>query len=187
MTAARIQRTGWLAAGVAIAMVGVAYAAVPLYQLFCQVTGYGGTTQRADATALPRAEELAALGGKQVQVRFDANVAPGLGWSFKPVNTVDPAVRIGERRIAFYRAQNLGKEPITGTASFNVSPATAGPHFIKIECFCFTEQTLQPGESIDMPVTYFIDPAILKDPDARKIEEITLSYTFFPTQPKADR
>ncbi len=186
MSTARIHRTGWMAAGVAVAMVGAAYAAVPLYKLFCQVTGYGGTTQRAEAAALPRADEVAKLGGKMVNVRFDANVAPGLSWSFKPVDTLDP-VRIGERRIAFFRAQNTGKEPITGTASFNVSPETAGPYFVKIECFCFTEQTLQPGESIDMPVTYFIDPAILKDPDAQKIEEITLSYTFFPSQPKAGR
>lgn len=175
----RIRRTGLIAGGIAIGMLGMAYAAVPLYKLFCQVTGFDGTTQRVSASALPGADILQRLGGKTVQVRFDANVTSGVPWKFAPVQTVD-TIKIGERRMAFYRAQNISDVPVTGTATFNVTPETAGKYFSKIQCFCFTEQTLQPGESIDMPVTYFVDPAILDDPDARKIEEITLSYTFFP-------
>lgn len=168
------RRTGLLAAGVAIGMVGLAYASVPLYRLFCQVTGFGGTTQQATEAALP-ARPLA----KKISVRFDANVAPGLSWSFHPVKTHE-TVRIGERRLAFYRATNIGSTPLTGTATFNVTPDTAGSYFVKIACFCFQEQTLQPGQSIDMPVTYFVDPTIVDDPDGRRIDEITLSYTFFP-------
>ena len=175
----RIKRTGLIAGGIAIGMLGLAYAAVPLYKIFCQVTGFDGTTQRVTAAALPGADILKRLGGKTVQVRFDANVAPGVPWQFAPVQNVD-TIKIGERRMAFYRAQNMGDKAVTGTATFNVTPESAGKYFSKIQCFCFTEQTLQPGESIDMPVTYFVDPAILDDPDARKIEEITLSYTFFP-------
>ena len=167
-------RTGLIAAGAALAMVGLAYASVPLYQLFCQVTGFGGTTMFASEDAIP-AKPLE----QTISVRFDANVAPGLSWSFKPVKTHE-TVKIGERRLAFYRATNHSDQPITGTASFNVSPDTAGGFFVKIACFCFTEQTLQPGQTVDMPVTYFVDPAIVDDPDGRRIDEITLSYTFFP-------
>lgn len=162
------------AASVAITMVGVAYAAVPLYRLFCQVTGFGGTTQRAFApTAAPLAQHIG--------VRFDANVAPGLGWRFKPVQTtVSP--RIGEQTLVFYTATNLTDKPITGTATFNVTPESAGQYFNKIQCFCFNEQTLQPGQTVDMPVVFFVDPAILKDKQARRINEITLSYTFFEVE-----
>jgi len=175
----RIRRTGFIAGGIAVAMLGMAYAAVPLYRLFCQVTGFEGTTQRVSAAALPGSDILKRLAGKTIQVRFDANVAPGVPWEFAPVQTVE-TIKIGERRLAFYRARNTSDVAVTGTATFNVTPETAGKYFSKIQCFCFTEQTLQPGESIDMPVTYFVDPAILDDLDARKIEEITLSYTFFP-------
>lgn len=177
----RLQRTGLLMAAIAATMVGAAYAAVPLYELFCRATGFGGTTMRADASSLPGAAELARLGGRTIQVRFDGNVA-GVPWQFAPVQTV-ATVKIGERNLAFYRATNSGNAPVTGTASFNVSPDIAGQYFVKIDCFCFQEQTLQPGESVDMPVVYFVDPAILDDPSARRIEEITLSYTFFPSTP----
>ena len=172
-------RTGLLAAGAAVAMVGLAYASVPLYRIFCQVTGFGGTTMQVSESALP-AQPLA----KTISVRFDSNVAPGLPWSFEPAKTHE-TVKIGERRLAFYRATNHSDEPITGTATFNVSPDTAGGYFMKIQCFCFTEQTLQPGQTVDMPVTYFVDPAILDDPDGRRIDEITLSYTFFPVDTPA--
>jgi len=167
-------RTGVLAGGIAVGMIGLAYASVPLYRLFCQVTGFGGTTQQAELAALP-SRPLA----RTVSVRFDGNIAPGLAWSFHPVKTHE-TVRIGERRLAFYRATNTGSTPITGTATFNVTPHSAGAYFMKIQCFCFQEQTLQPGQSVDMPVVYFVDPEILKDPDGARIDEITLSYTFFP-------
>jgi cytochrome c oxidase assembly protein subunit 11 len=172
-------RTGLIAGSVAVGMVGLAYASVPLYRLFCQVTGFGGTTMQADASAVP-AKPLA----QTISVRFDSNVAPGLSWSFRPVKTQE-TVRIGERRLAFYRATNTGDQPITGTATFNVTPDTAGAFFVKIACFCFQEQTLQPGQSVDMPVTYFVDPAIVDDADGRRIDEITLSYTFFPVDTPA--
>ena len=168
------RRTGLLAAAVAVGMIGLAYASVPLYQLFCQVTGFGGTTMQASESDLP-ARPLA----KTISVRFDANITPGMPWSFEPAKTHE-TVRLGERRLAFYRATNHSDKPVTGTATFNVSPDTAGGYFVKIACFCFTEQTLQPGQSVDMPVTYFVDPAILDDASARRIDEITLSYTFFP-------
>ena len=183
MTTTRLEsakrRTGVLAALVAVAMIGLAYASVPLYRMFCQVTGFGGTTGRADAAALPDATKLRALGGRTIKVRFDSNTAPGMGWNFAPkVNEV--SIPIGEKRLAFYNATNLASTPTTGRAVFNVSPDAAGKYFRKIECFCFTEQTLAGGETVAMPVTYFIDPAILDDPIANRIDEITLSYTFFP-------
>jgi cytochrome c oxidase assembly protein subunit 11 len=168
-----IRRTGFIAGGVAVAMLGLAYASVPLYRLFCQVTGFGGATIRVDENAAPKAVD------KVIKVRFDANVAPGLAWTFKPVQT-QATIRIGERKMAFYQATNLTDKPITGMATYNVSPDTAGGYFMKIHCFCFDQQTLQPGETVDMPVSYYIDPAILEDASARRIDEITLSYTFFP-------
>lgn len=163
----------------ALAMVGVAYASVPLYRLFCQVTGWGGTTQRAEA-APP-----APVPGKSVSIRFDANTGGGIPWLFKPEKTA-VTVPIGGKQIAFYKAVNQSGGSVTGSAVFNVSPDEAGKYFKKIECFCFTEQTLKPGETVDMPVTYFIDPAILDDPVASRISEITLSYTFYPVNRTAD-
>jgi cytochrome c oxidase assembly protein subunit 11 len=135
------------------------------------VTGYGGTTQQASVAP-------GAVSHKPITIRFDANLDPGLSWSFKPV-AVTQTVQIGENALAFYRASNLATETITGTATFNVTPEIAGQYFSKIECFCFSEQTLKPGETVEMPVSFFVDPAILKDPDASAITEITLSYTFF--------
>ncbi|MFN2260181.1 MAG: cytochrome c oxidase assembly protein [Parasphingopyxis sp.] len=155
-------------------MVALGFASVPLYRIFCQVTGFGGTTQRAEAVAA----DLQPI-GRMITVRFDSNVARDLPWRFVPEKNTD-RVAIGARELAFYNAQNLGPRSITGTAAFNVTPLEAGQYFTKIECFCFTEQTLRAGERVRMPVTYYVDPAILDDPDIGDVEEITLSYTFYP-------
>jgi len=155
----------------AFVMVGMAYAAVPLYQMFCQVTGLGGTTQRA---VKPSDVVL----DRKVTVRFDANVSPKLGWKFEPVQRTVEA-NIGENVLVFYRATNISDKTIKGTATFNVAPDAAGLYFSKIECFCFTEQLLGPGQSIDMPVTYYVDPEIANNPDLKNLDTITLSYTFF--------
>ena len=177
-TAGRHRRVAVMASGFAIAMLGMAYAAVPLYQMFCQVTGFAGTTQRA--AAAPEPEKVL---DRTITVRFDSNITGGLGWTFKPVQrTVD--VKIGESRLAFYQAKNISDVPLTGTASFNVAPESAGFYFSKIECFCFQEQTLQPGEMVEMPVSFFVDPEIVNDPDARHLTHITLSYTFYPVTEK---
>jgi cytochrome c oxidase assembly protein subunit 11 len=168
-------RTALLAAGLAIAMVGLAYASVPLYRIFCQVTGFGGTTQVA--AAAPPADAVARAAARTIRVRFDGNVN-GVPWTFVPVEGRTEAP-IGEQRLAFYRASNGSNRAVTGTATFNVSPAAAGRYFVKIQCFCFNEQTLKAGETVDMPVVWYVDPAILDDPDAARIDEITLSYTFF--------
>lgn len=164
-------------AGLVVLMLGLSYAAVPLYQLFCQVTGYGGTTQRAESLPSEVLEQ-------RVSIRFDANTAQGIAWRFKPT-TKPMQIRIGEQGLAFYQAHNLSSKLVRGTATFNVTPEGAGSYFSKIECFCFTEQVLAPGETVDMPVTFFVDPEIMNDPDARNIREITLSYTFFPVEDEA--
>lgn len=157
-----------------LGMCAMSYAAVPLYRLFCQVTGFSGTPQRAERAP----SEI--VDGRLVTVRFDANVTPGMAWKFEPVqHTV--TLKVGENALAFYRAENTSDKPITGTASFNVAPDIAGAYFSKIECFCFTEQTLAPGQSIDMPVSFFVDPSIMNDRDADSLKEITLSYTFYPS------
>jgi cytochrome c oxidase assembly protein subunit 11 len=160
-----------LSLGVAAGMVGLAYASVPLYRLFCQVTGYGGATQRA---------ELApeAVPGTAITVRLDANVNGKLPWRFAPEQR-EVTLALGESVTMLYRAENLSGRPIVGTATFNVTPFTAGPYFSKLQCFCFTEQKLAPGESAELPVTFFVDPAILDDPETKDIHTITLSYTFF--------
>jgi cytochrome c oxidase assembly protein subunit 11 len=173
------RRNGWTAglAGLLVAaMVGLAFASVPLYRLFCQVTGFGGTTQRAAGAEAP-----GPVVGKIISVRFDANRAPGIPWEFKPERTTE-RVAIGAREIAFYTARNLSDRPVTGTATFNVTPTQAGQYFTKVQCFCFTEQTLKPGEEVRMPVVFYVDPKFLDDEDANKISEITLSYTFYPVE-----
>ena len=172
--ATRNGRTAALMALLVAAMVGLAFASVPLYRLFCQVTGFGGTPMRASEV-----EGSLTPTGKIVRIRFDANTNSALPWQFEPEVKVERAA-VGARKMAFYTARNLGDKPVTGTATFNVTPAQAGQYFSKIQCFCFNEQTLQPGEEVRMPVVYFVDPRILDDPDASRIEEITLSYTFFP-------
>lgn len=165
-------------AGIAIlivaAMVGLAFASVPLYRIFCQVTGFGGTTMRVEESAVPTK-----AAGKLISVRFDSNTSSALPWEFAPEKHTDTAA-IGARKMAFYTARNLSDKPVTGTATFNVTPAQAGQYFSKVQCFCFTEQTLQPGEEVRMPVVYFVDPRILDDPNTADISEITLSYTFYP-------
>ncbi len=171
---ARRNRTvAWRAALFGLAMLGLAFASVPLYRIFCAVTGFGGTTMKADSAP-------GAVAG-QIGVRFDANISPTLPWKFAPEQT---AVRIqpGARTTVSYRATNLTARTTTGTATFNVSPAQAGQYFSKIECFCFTEQTLKPGESVRMPVVFFVDPKLRTDPATRDIDEITLSYTFYPVE-----
>ena len=165
-------RVAAIAGSVAVGMVGLAYASVPLYSMFCKATGFGGTTQRADG-----APETAT--DKFITIRFDANTAGSLGWNFHPAQSV-MKVKIGEQNMAHYSATNTTGKVLTGSAIFNVTPSEAGAYFNKIQCFCFTEQTLKPGESADLPVDFFVDPAILDDPDSKSISEITLSYTFFP-------
>ncbi|MFL0357086.1 cytochrome c oxidase assembly protein [Erythrobacter sp. GH1-10] len=168
-------RTGALAILGALAMLGLGYAAVPLYDLFCRVTGFGGTTQVASEADASRA--AAAGVNRQISIRFDASTARDVPWSFRPAQATD-TVRIGQRDLATYVARNDSKEAITGTATFNVEPAQAGKYFQKIQCFCFTEQTLEPGQEVNMPVLYFVDPAILEDEFMADVEQITLSYTF---------
>jgi cytochrome c oxidase assembly protein subunit 11 len=169
---------GLIALAVAAAMLALGYAAVPLYRLFCQVTGFGGTTQVAtEAEAATAAEQAASAGAPTISIRFDANVESGLAWSFRPRQVTD-TVQIGQRDMAIFEAHNHSFRPITGTATFNVEPEQAGKYFNKIQCFCFTEQTLNPGQSVTMPVLYFVDPAALEDPNMKGVEQITLSYTF---------
>jgi cytochrome c oxidase assembly protein subunit 11 len=158
-------------------MVGVGFAAVPLYRLFCQVTGFGGTTMRVDAAQAATVQ----FSNKTIVVRFDANQREGLPWEFKPERPTD-TVSIGAKDMSIYIAKNLSNEPVTGTATFNVTPALAGQYFNKIQCFCFTEQTLKPDEQVRMPVLFYVDPKIMTDPETKDIEEITLSYTFYPVE-----
>jgi cytochrome c oxidase assembly protein subunit 11 len=161
-----------LCVALVLGMTALSFAAVPLYRLFCQVTGYEGTTRRAivaPETVLERSLTIA----------FDANVGRGIGWRFEPVQRAQQ-LKIGEQGLAFYRATNLSDKPQVGMAVFNVTPHKAGSYFNKIECFCFTAQRLEAGQSVEMPVAYFIDPAINDDADLKKLTTITLSYTFYP-------
>jgi cytochrome c oxidase assembly protein subunit 11 len=167
-------RTALMAGSIAIGMVGLGFGAVPLYKIFCQVTGFDGTTMRvSEAQAATVAPST-----KTMVIRFDANQR-GLPWEFKPERPTD-TVSIGARDMSIFIAKNLSSEPIVGTATFNVTPALAGKYFNKIQCFCFTEQRLEPGQEVRMPVLYYVDPKIMTDPETKEIEEITLSYTFFP-------
>ena len=170
-------RSNLVVAGACLAffagMIGVTFASAELYSLFCQVTGFGGTTQRveqASGTSLDR----------KLTVRFDANVAPGLPWEFKPVER-SVELKIGETVLINYAASNPFSAPTRGTATFNVTPVLAGSYFNKMQCFCFTDTELTPGQTLEMPVVFFIDPAIVDDPDLKNIDTITLSYTFFPS------
>ena len=169
----RNRRVALMALAGALFMLALGFAAVPLYRIFCQVTGFQGTTQRVSA------EEAAGIkvSAKTISVRFDGNVDRGMPWEFAPVQ-VTQTVHLGARTLAVYTARNLSDRPITGRASFNVSPDDAGKFFNKIQCFCFTEQTLQPGQEVRMPVTYYVDPSIADDPEASDIRQITLSYVF---------
>jgi cytochrome c oxidase assembly protein subunit 11 len=171
-------RTALFAFLLVFGMVGLAYASVPLYRAFCQVTGFAGTPRRAGEDAVPGDS------GHMISVRFDANTSSALPWRFEPVDT-HRNIAIGARNIALFTARNLSDHAVTGTATFNVTPSQVGQYFTKIQCFCFTQQTLSPGQEVNMPVVFFVDPKILDDPDTRDVTEITLSYTFYPVdQPR---
>ncbi len=165
-------------AGLVAVMIGLSFAAVPLYRMFCQVTGYGGTPQIAESAPAQALD-------RTITVRFDANVDKALPWTFAP-DTRAMDIRIGESALTFFKAQNNTDKPVTGTAGFNVAPASAGKYFAKVECFCFKEQPLAANESIEMPVTFFVDPRIVEDESTKNIEEITLSYTFYRSDDPSD-
>jgi cytochrome c oxidase assembly protein subunit 11 len=156
-----------LAAGMAM----LAYASVPLYRLFCQMTGYGGTTQEGKAST-------GKIFSRTITVAFNADTDPALPWQFSPGEHTHK-VKVGEQALTHFTAHNLSNAPVTGRAVYNVVPFKAGPYFVKIECFCFKEQTLKPGEKVSMPVSFYIDPAIMDDPEMNDVKTITLSYTFF--------
>lgn len=176
----RNRRIAALLVAVPVAMGALAWASVPLYRLFCQVTGFGGTP--GIAAEAPEA----AADAPSIEIRFNADIAPDLDWRFGPVER-SVTVRLGEPALAFYRARNLGDEAVTGAAVFNVTPLKAGRYFSKIDCFCFTEQRLGPGESADMPVSFFVDPEIATDPNVRDVATITLSYTFFRSEDEEEQ
>jgi cytochrome c oxidase assembly protein subunit 11 len=170
--AKRNARMALILLGMFVFMVGAAYAAVPIYKAFCQATGFGGTVRKAEvapATVLSRT----------LNVRFDTNVR-SLPWDFT-ADEVSQTIKIGQTGMAFFRVTNHGDKPYTGRAIYNVVPEVAGAYFQKLECFCFSDQTIQPGQTVEFPVVYFVDPAYVNDYDARTKDEITLSYTFFPS------
>jgi cytochrome c oxidase assembly protein subunit 11 len=166
-------RTALHLIGVVVLMASLSFAAVPFYRWFCQVTGFAGTT--SVATTAPDT-----ILDRTVKVRFDASKEAGMPWAFAPRQR-EMVVRVGETGLAFYEAHNPTDRVVAGTATFNVTPDAAGGYFTKIACFCFTEQVLQPGETVQMPVTFFVDPAMMDDPEGRFVREITLSYTFYET------
>ena len=170
----RHRRTALACLGLAVGMVGMAYAAVPLYDLFCRVTGFDGTPL---VRTLPAGEVL----DREIAVRFDANVAPGLTWRFA-AEAPEVKVKLGQTTTVLYRVTNEGPAASTGIATFNVQPSLAGGYFVKLECFCFTEQTLQPGETRDSAVVFYVEPGLTQDPNVRHLESITLSYTYFPAK-----
>lgn len=174
----RMRRTAIIAGAVVVGMTGMAFAAVPLYDAFCKITGYGGTTQ--EATAAP-----SQILDQRIQIRFDANTSPDLPVEFEP-KQISESLRIGETGLAFYRVRNLSNEPVIARATYNVTPHVAGQYFAKLECFCFQDRTLAPGEEADLPVVFFVDPEIVSDPDTAGLDTLTLSYTFFrSTSPQA--
>lgn len=167
------KRTAVQLVGVVVTMASLSFAAVPFYDWFCRVTGFGGTTSVAETGSDVILDQT-------VKVRFDASLEQGMPWTFKPVQR-SVEIRIGETGLAFYEAHNPTDRPVAGTASFNVYPYAAGGYFTKIECFCFTEQVLQPGETVQMPVSFFVDPAMVEDVEGQFVHEIVLSYTFHET------
>jgi cytochrome c oxidase assembly protein subunit 11 len=179
----RTQRSNRMVAAVCVAffasMVGAAYVAVPLYAMFCQLTGYGGTTQRVT-------QYSDRVLDRKMTIRFDANVSGGVPWDFQPVQR-DVTMKIGETTQIAYRATNLFDRPSAGRATFNVTPELAGAYFNKVECFCFTDTTLKGGETLNMPVVFYVDPAIDDVPELKNINTITLSYTLFPVEPAAPK
>ncbi len=167
-------KTAAMFGGVAVFMVGLSFAAIPLYEAFCRITGFGGTPLRSDVASTRVLNEA-------IKVRFDSNTDPKLPWIFKPVQT-EMELPIGETGLAFYTATNTSDRPVAGTSTFNVTPLKIGGYFVKIDCFCFTEQVLMPGESVEMPVSFYVDPAIRDDRETEEVKGITLSYTFFETE-----
>jgi cytochrome c oxidase assembly protein subunit 11 len=167
------KRTAIACAGLAVGMVGLAFASVPLYDAFCKATGYDGTPRQglALSAAATRTDD-------SMVVHFDTNVAPGLAWKFAPEASSVEA-KLGETKTVFFRVQNVGSKPATGVATFNVQPGLMGGYFVKIACFCFNEQSLQPGETLDVPVVFYIDPAVREDSNTAHLSEMTLSYTYF--------
>ncbi|MEH6792294.1 cytochrome c oxidase assembly protein [Parasphingorhabdus sp.] len=170
----RNRRSALMAGAMGLGMLGLGFAAVPLYEVFCRVTGYGGTTQRVGEAQAATVQSTSRV----MSVRFDSNVNSALPWSFKPEQAVDH-VTVGARDMAIFIATNNSDQPVVGTATFNVTPLLAGQYFNKVQCFCFSEQVLKPGQTMRMPVLYYVDPAILDDPETKDIQEITLSYTFY--------
>jgi len=164
-------RVAFKLVGLVAVMLSLSFAAIPLYDWFCRVTGYGGTPLEADSGS-------DVILDKTIKVRFDANVERDMPWKFKPAQR-EVEMKIGETGLAFYEAYNPTDRPVAGSASFNVTPYSAGEYFIKIDCFCFEEQVLEPGQRIDMPVTYFVDPEIVNAGEASYVKTITLSYTFY--------
>ncbi|MCW2349859.1 MULTISPECIES: cytochrome c oxidase assembly protein [unclassified Sphingobium] len=179
------RKTALLAALVAVAMLGLGFAAVPLYRLFCQVTGFGGTTQRVDAAQAAKAVSLQTQ-GRQLSIRFDSNIGGGIPWEFYPEKR-RLTVGVGGKSMAIFIAKNTSNKPVTGRAVFNVTPEYVGKYFSKVQCFCFTEQTLQPGQQVRMPVLFYVDKAFLDDSDGKDVQEITLSYTFYPVEKPDDQ
>jgi cytochrome c oxidase assembly protein subunit 11 len=161
-------------AGIVLGMIGLAYASVPLYDLFCKVTGFSGTP-------IQRASNSSDMIDRTISVRFDANVVPGLSWSFAP-EVPEVKVKLGETTTVLYKITNRDTKPATGIATYNVQPDLAGSYFSKLECFCFTEQTLKPGETVESAVVFYVDPRILEDTDIKDLDSITLSYTYFPSK-----
>ncbi|MDG1286618.1 MAG: cytochrome c oxidase assembly protein [Rickettsiales bacterium] len=161
---------------IVVGMTMLSYASVPLYRLFCQVTGYGGTTTEVTLADIPTKPS-----DHEITVRFNAITFDGLPWKFETKQNSIP-MKVGEHKLAFFKATNLSDQPTTGMATYNVTPHKMGEYFAKIQCFCFDEQTLAPGESMDMPVSFYIDPDMLNDDDAQNVTTITLSYTFFPVK-----
>ncbi len=175
----RNARTGMYVLGSVVLMIGLSFASVPLYDAFCRVTGWGGTTQVSDA--LPAQDEVL---DRSITVRFDANVARDLPWVFD-AETKAVTIQIGARGFANFTSKNLSNKPVAGTALFNVTPLKAGKYFHKIQCFCFDEQILQPAQFVNMPVMFYVDPTIADDPNLDDVKVITLSYSFFRTESKA--
>ena len=173
------KKTLFYVLGIVAFMLGLSFASVPLYDLFCRVTGWGGTTQRALAAP-------SQIVDRDITVRFDGSVAKDMPWEFHPVQN-EMKLKLGQERLAFFRAHNPTNERIVGVASFNVLPMSMGKYFDKIECFCFTEQVLEPGQSVDMPVSFFVDPDMMNDPQAKRVTVVTLSYSFFRAKTSATK
>ena len=170
----KMNRTAIACVGIVVGMVGLAYASVPLYDLFCKVTGFGGTPIARDSNG-------SEVSNRTISVRFDSNVAPGMNWRFSP-ETPEIKVKLGETTTVLYKVTNKGDKPSTGIATYNVQPDLAGTYFSKLECFCFTEQTLQPGETLESAVVFYVDPRLADDRDVKDLASITLSYTYFPSK-----